>query len=475
MHYDTPLFDALINYSRQQKVPFHMPGHKQGQGIPDQFKKHIFDIDLTELPETDNLHAPEGPVQKAQELAATAFGAKYSFFLVNGSTCGIQAMVATVCNPGDMLLVDRNCHSSVIYSLILCGVIPRYIYPDYITELGLVGGMDPRKVDEAFIQYPEAKGILITCPTYYGVCSDLEIIAQIAHRYGKILLVDEAHGAHFCFHERLPQGALQAGADICVQSVHKTLPALTQSSLLHVNSDRIELNRLKNCLKLFQSSSPSFVLMAYLDVARGIMQNSGQALLSNLIDWVDRLRCQINRNNKLYCLGKELIGKYHIKDIDLTRIVINTGKLGLTGYRAAMELNIRYNIQVEMADLSNVVCITSVADSEKQLKYLGKAINGIAPTAVEKDIKTIFAAPCISRYAMAPTKAFYTESESVHIEKSEGRVCCDTITSFPPGIPILCPGEVISGDIVKYMLNIKACGGKVIGLTDELYIRVVKN
>ncbi|MGE4282571.1 MAG: aminotransferase class I/II-fold pyridoxal phosphate-dependent enzyme, partial [Clostridia bacterium] len=249
MNYNTPLYDALKAYSKKNMIPFHMPGHKLGAGFPEQFRDSFLDIDLTELPDTDDLHAPEGPIEEAQKLAAEAFGARQTFFLVNGSTCGIQTMIAGVCNPGDILIVDRNCHLSVIHSLILCGVIPQYIYPEYISDLDFIGGINPHEVEEALKKHPDAKGVFITCPTYHGICSDIKTIADIVHRYDKMLLVDEAHGAHFCFHPSLPQGALHAGADICVQSAHKTLPALTQSALLHVNSFNIDLQRIKRCLK----------------------------------------------------------------------------------------------------------------------------------------------------------------------------------------------------------------------------------
>ncbi|MDK2800763.1 MAG: hypothetical protein PWP27_1432 [Clostridiales bacterium] len=482
MTYNTPLYSALINYTKENKIPFHMPGHKQGSGISARFKTSVFDIDLTELLETDNLHAPEGPIQEAQQLAAAAFGAQHSFFLINGSTCGIQAMVASICNPGDILIVDRNCHSSVISSLILCGVTPKYIYPEYIADLGVVGGIHPAKIQEMLIQCPQAKGVLITSPTYYGICSDVKKIAQIVHSHGKILLVDEAHGAHFCFHKKLPQSALQAGADMCVQSAHKTLPALTQSSLLHVNSDRIDLPRLKSCLKLFQSSSPSFILMAYLDIARSIMQNSGEKMLNDLIEWTEELRDRINRIGKIYCLGKELIGTCHIQDMDATRVVIHFGKLGLTGYQVARELNMRYNIQVEMADFHNIICIVSPGNNKQQLEYLGQCSQQISSIIYNKKtfnrtgyIKPIFKQPPIGQYTITPREVFYSESEIIPIEKAVDRVCADTIVSFPPGIPILCPGEVVCYDIIKYISEIIACGGKVVGLEDGCNIRVVKN
>ncbi|WHH57073.1 aminotransferase class I/II-fold pyridoxal phosphate-dependent enzyme [Petroclostridium sp. X23] len=475
MNYNTPLYNALKTYSKKRKIPFHMPGHKLGKGIADRFKGEIFNIDLTELRETDDLHAPEGPIKEAQRLAAKAFGAWHTFFLVNGSTCGIQTMVAGICNPGDVLIVDRNCHSSVIHALILCGVSPYYIYPEYIPKLGVAGGMNPQRVEEALKRYPQAKGVFITCPTYYGICSDMKTIANIVHRYNKVLMVDEAHGAHFCFHPGLPLGALRSGADMCVQSAHKTLPALTQSALLHVNSDRIDLHRIKKCLKMFQTSSPSFVLMAYLDAARSIMECNGNELLSDLIRWCQQARESINQSKQLYCLGSELAGSHQIQSVDCTRMVVNVCNTGLSGYQVERELYTFGDIQVEMSDMNNILCIPSPGNSEEQLMALVHSLKAIISDIVVENNARVVGKYCDSQYSMSPAHAFYSESKVVNLRDAVGEVCSDMITCYPPGIPVLCPGEMISGDIAEYILCVKNAGGKVTGMADERNIRVIKN
>ncbi|NLY42748.1 MAG: aminotransferase class I/II-fold pyridoxal phosphate-dependent enzyme [Clostridiaceae bacterium] len=472
--YDTPLFDALIKYNLKKKIPFHMPGHKQGKGIPEELKSYAFEIDLTELPETDCLHSPEGAILLAQERAAEVFGAKHSFFLVNGSTCGIQAMIASTCNPGDELIIDRNCHSSVVHSLILCGVVPRYVYPCFLNELGIVGGIAPQEVERMLISYPKAKGVLITSPTYYGICSDVESIAEIVHRQGKILLVDEAHGAHFYFHDRLPKGALRAGADMCVQSAHKTLPALTQSSLLHLNSDRIDLHRLKSCLRMFQTSSPSYILMAYLDAAIGIMAKEGYAALSRLIDNIEQLRYHLRDNEHMYCLGDEIIDSGFIYQFDLARIVIHLKNVSVTGYGVAKELSLKYGIQVEMADMSNIVCIPSIANTEKQIKLLGDALQEMSLSWEQDKTNRYYHNLPIARYSMPPMNAFYSEWELIPLEKSAGAISNDTIICFPPGIPVLCPGEQFSQNIIDYLKCIIDSGGTVHGLVDNSYVKAVK-
>lgn len=471
MRYDTPLYETLQQYIRKKKIPLHMPGHKQGRMMPRQYKEDIFQMDLTEVPGLDHLHNPIGCIKEAQKLAAIAFGAEHSFFLINGATCGIQAMIASVCNPGDELIVDRNCHGSVISALILTGAIPRYIYPEWNTELGIVGGINPHRMEEVILKYPKAKGVILTSPTYHGICSDLETIAQIVHRHDKVLLVDEAHGAHFCFHEKLPQSAMAAGADLCVHGAHKTLPALTQSALLHVKSNRIEEHRLINCLKLFQSSSPSYVLMAYLDVARNLMQKEGRAHIDSVLSMAEDIRKQINEIGSVCCVGKETIGRYSIHDIDLTRLTVHFGKTTWTGYEAADILSQRYDIQVEMADIYNIVCILSAADSGWDSNVLPRAIQGLNIRAVERENAINYLRQ--GQYAVSPREAFFSESEIVPLKKAQDRICADIVTCFPPGIPVLCPGEVITRDILEYVVTVRAYGGTVTGISNDSHVRVI--
>ncbi len=475
MDNNIPLYNALRTYIHKNKITFHMPGHKQGKALLDQFKQDVFKMDLTELSETDNLHAPEGAIQKAQEMVAEAFGAKNSFLLVNGSTCGIQTMIASICNPGDMLIVDRNCHSAVIHGLIICGVTPKFIYPQYISRLGIVGGMKPELVDDVLKQYPDAKGVLITSPTYYGICSDMTAIANIVHRHNKILLVDEAHGAHFCFHNDLPKSALASGADMCVQSAHKTLPALTQSAYLHVKSNKVDLKRVKNGLKLFQSSSPSYILMAYLDVARYIMQSQGEHLLDNLLLHIKEVKEEISTLGKAYCLGTELVGRYNIHDIDLTRLVLHFGTKGTNGYKIANQLQDKYDIQVEMADIYNIVSILTIADTQKELQALVRAVNNIEFKNTDIGEGSFSSKWIKSQYAIAPRVAFFSKSELLDIRDAKGRISAETVVCFPPGVPLLCPGELISDDIVKHILQIVTCGGEILGLHQKSHIRVVEN
>ncbi|KUK07839.1 MAG: Arginine/lysine/ornithine decarboxylase, partial [Caldanaerobacter subterraneus] len=268
----TPLYDALMEYVKKETVPFHMPGHKQGRVLPKEYIENLAKIDLTEVPGLDNLHNPDGPILEAEKLAAKAFGSKQAFFLVNGSTAGIYAAMYAVLNPTDKVLVMRNSHKSVYNGVVLTQSIPVYLLPEIDYENGIAMGIDVEKLEEVLQKERDVKAVVVTHPNYYGFCSDIEKIVDIVHKYGKILIVDEAHGAHFPFSNNLPKSSIKAGADIVVQSLHKTLTSFTQTSILHLNSDRVDVDRLKYSLSLFQSTSPSYILMSSIDMAREYME-----------------------------------------------------------------------------------------------------------------------------------------------------------------------------------------------------------
>ena len=473
MSYDVPLYDALYDYVKKNKIPFHMPGHKQGAAIPKQFKRDLFKIDLTELEGTDNLHVPEYAIKAAQEKAARAFNSKQAFFLVNGSTCGIQVMIASTCSPGDEIIVDRNCHSSLISAFILCGIVPRYVYSQYINDYGICGGINPRDIEKSLIDYPNAKAVFITYPNYYGICSDIKAISDIVNKHGKMLLVDEAHGAHFYFNDKLPTGALMAGADMCVQSAHKTLPALTQSSFLHINSDKIDIYRLKSCLRMFQTSSPSFILMAYLDIAREIAEKEGKCLLDELIKKTNKIKKHINLFSSARCLTDDLIGNYEIKEMDTTRLTINFSHAGISGFEAARILNAEYGIQVEMADNKNIVCIISLGNTAKEILHLENAVIKVAGTQKKSYSESIQSSYPTTYQNIIPREAFFDKGKFIEITKASGKVCADIIISYPPGVPILCPGEVVTDEIIQYILNVDNSGGLIIGVRDKKFLRIV--
>lgn len=440
-----------------------MPGHKLGRGIPELFLKELVRLDLTEIPGTDNLHQANGSIMEAQNLAASVFDADETFFLVNGSTCGIHAMLMSVCSYGDKVIVSRDCHKSVINGLLLAGANPVYIKPEYDSSFGITSYIKPSDVEKVLRKNPDAVGVMITRPNYYGICSDIESIAEITHSYGKLLMVDEAHGAHLIFNRELPVCAMQGGADICVQSAHKTLPALTQGAYLHVKSSRVNAGKLGNMLSVLETSSPSYILMAFLDIARAIMQEKGNELLEELLDNIKWLGVELNKLKGLKLLDEEYSGS---AKIDRTRIVINVRKLGITGYEAEKILRSSFGVQVEMSDMSNIVCISTTADRREHFKRLYSALEGLCKEIKNKppNADIIISELPIPKQVIELNKTGKYNGIEMDLSSACGRVSLSVVTPYPPGIPVLCPGELITSEIVEYINGILQSGGIVNGL-----------
>ncbi|MEA4846446.1 MAG: aminotransferase class I/II-fold pyridoxal phosphate-dependent enzyme [Clostridiaceae bacterium] len=477
-----PILKSLIEYKDEGAVPFHMPGHKRGSihkktGLDFLFE-NILALDTTEVPGVDNLHCPEGAIFEAQRLAAEAFGADHSFFLVNGTTSGIYSMIMASANPGDKIVIPRNCHSSVYGAVILGRLVPVYIEPEIDNELGMAMGIKTGALENILEKHKDAKAVVITYPTYYGVCSDLKKIAETVHKKGMLLLVDEAHGSHFCFNERLPLSAIEAGADMTSQSIHKTLPAMTQSSMLHVKSKKVDIEKLKIFLQLTQTTSPSHILLASLDTARFIMQQFGRELLDDVIDWSGWARNEINKISGLYCLGSDRIGKYGISDFDPTRITVNFGALGISGTKVGDILRKDFKIQVEMADLYNIVAITTIGDDRADYERLTDALKSIE--AIRGGNTQTIPSTAFFRTpepSLMPWEALYYEKEQVDMGQSIGRTCGEMIIPYPPGIPVLMPGEPITGEIYEYLKLCAECGIKINGASDSKLrtVRVIKD
>lgn len=471
---NTPIYHALRQYSASGTVPFHMPGHKLGKGIPKELADDLLSLDVTEIPGTDNLHYAEGIIREAQELAARAFGADRTFFLVNGSTTGIHAMIMTACRPGDKLLVARDCHKSVWAGLMLGGVEPVYLAPEIDVDFGIPSVLSPGMVERGFDACPEAVGILLTRPSYYGICSDLEAICRIAHGRGKLVLVDEAHGAHLAFSSRLPGSAMALGADICVQSAHKTLPALTQSAYLHVRENRIEVDKLKFYLSVLQTSSPSYVLMAYLDIARWLMEVDGEMQLEAVLDAVEDFEKKMNAA----CSRIRMLHSRHVPagQHDGTRLVLNFRDAGISGFEADTLLRKHYKIQVEMSDAHNIVCICTAADTGMHLQSLLESVLAIEKEygGAEQKADIHIGQYKIPRIAISPAQILHTQGEKVLLQKAAGRISLRTITPYPPGIPVICPGEIIPEETIGYLLSLLEQGGNITGLEEDLHIIVCK-
>lgn len=469
--FKTPIYDAIGSYTNTGPLPFHMPGHKLGRGIPEHLLKNIAALDITEIPGTDNLHNPSGVIKEAQELAAHAFGADKTYFLVNGSTCGMHAIISTVCKSGQKLIVTRDCHKSAFGGMLLAGVEPVFIMPEFNKAFGMMACITPEAVERALIDNPEAAGIILTRPNYYGACCDLERIAGVVHSYGKILAVDEAHGAHLGFSDKLPVSAMDAGADICVQSAHKTLPAFTQGAYLHVKAGRVDVERLEFMLDILQTTSPSYIIMAFLDIARGIMQQDGEQLLSRLVSDIQGFKTEAAGIKGLRFLED---GDISGGRLDETRIVANLEELGLTGYEVQKLLRKDYRVEVEMSDFTNVVAIATVADDTEALRRLFEAVSGIGSKygsnkSLYRPKHTGFEIPPIK---LGLNEALKTEREEVDLQKAAGRICRSIIAPYPPGIPLVFPGEIITPEIVGYLLETLKCGGIVAGVDYKLQIQV---
>ncbi len=474
-----PVLKSLLEYSKEGTIPLHMPGHKKGsiykKSGMDILNGDILSLDTTEVPGIDNLHCPEGALLEAQDLAARAFGADYSFFLVNGTTSGIYSMIMAAANPGEKIIIPRNCHRSVYGAVILGRLVPVYIDPEIDEELGIAMGIKPEALEYILEKHRDAKAVVITYPTFYGVCSDLKRIAEIVHKNDMMLLVDEAHGSHFCFNDKLPISALEAGADMTAQSIHKTLPAMTQSSMLHVRSKRVDMEKLRFFLQLTQTTSPSHILMASLDAARYIMEEKGRQLLEDTISWSNWARDRINNINGLYCLGSDRIGMHGTADLDPTRLTISFRDTTMSGTKAEAILRKNFKIQVEMSDLYNIVAITTIGDCQENYESLVRALREIPETSVKipkNDKQTISVFHKRPELCIMPWEAVYLKKELVKASEAIGRISGEMLIPYPPGIPVLMPGEKITEEAYDYLKLCVRHGIKINGVSDPKLERV---
>jgi len=473
MNGNMPLVQALLEYANEGMIPFHMPGHKMGKGFEKDFLNKIVMMDVTEIPGLDNLHHATGVIYEAQRLAAKAFGADESFFLVNGSTAGIHGMLLSVCRPGDKLIVPRNCHKSVWNAMVIGDIVPVYIEPEFDEEHLFATQIRFEKVKEALESHPDAKGIIVVHPNYYGMCADLEKIVIFMHQGGKAVLVDEAHGAHFIFHPDLPPSSGELGADIWVQSAHKTLPAFTQTAYLHCKGQAVDRDHVSRILDMLQSTSPSYPFMASLDWARNYMVQNGRERLDDLIAWVQETREKLEKHLGIHTL--EGYKRTEVSYMDPTRLVIDVGSLGITGYQTEAILR-KHKIQVEMSDWYHVVLICTVADTKDDFEKLYRAFERLKEEAPGKrQMKKFVPSGKLPKQILSPRKAFYSAVENIPLREAVGRISGGLIGAYPPGIPRFCPGELIDSEGVDELLEIADSGGSLFGTVDGQRIPVLKD
>ena len=467
-----PLYEAVMAYNKRRPAFFRIPGHRYERGINpvwrEQVGDEIFRFDLTETTLTDDLHHASGPILEAQQLAAELWGADYSHFLVNGSTCGNQVMVVTASHGGAKIAIPRNAHKSVLMGLIIGGGQPVYIMPQIETQWGLHGGITPQQVEEMFRQNPDCKGVLVVSPTYYGITSDLEGIAKVCHAHDAILMVDEAHGAHCYFSDKLPRGAIEQGADMAVQSIHKVTGSLTQSSMIHIKSDRVRKSLLEANLMLVQSTSPSYLLMTSLDCARQHMAMEGAKMIDRAVELSDDARERIRRIPGLACAGKELIGRAGIHDLDTTRLILSAADIGITGFGLKKLLFDDYDIEVELPDYRNVVAIVTYANVREEIDKLVEALEDIsrrfapqgAPLPPGEKL------PPQPEYVLSPRAAYFNERERVPWVECRGRIVAEMIAPYPPGIPVIYQGERMSAEVWDYIEAFRQRNGHIHGPSD---------
>lgn len=456
---NTPLVNALKKYNTKNKIAFHIPAHRQGKNIPDAIaglKGGIFKYDLTEVYGMDDLHNPQGVIADAQRLAAKAYGSLQSYFLVNGSSAGIKAMILATTRENDILIVPRNAHRSVLAALILSGAHPAYMYPEIIDGFGIAGFVLSSKAEECLENHQRVSAMFMIHPTYYGITSSLAEFSKIAHDNGIPMIVDEAHGGHFYFHDAMPEGSLNLGADLVVQSMHKTSGALTQASILHLNSGRVDTDRLKWCLQMLQSTSPSYLLMASLDAARSQMALKGEGLLEKSIKTARYLREKLSSVEDIDVLSEHHLKNYDILSLDETRLLIKVSGLGLTGYQVYELLAKEYDIQVEMADHHNILVLLGIGASNEDADALYTALIDIKGRygGNTRTIKGDLEMPR-AMVAISPRKAFMSRSKAVSLIDSVGEISACSISVYPPGVPAVCPGEVITSDIVEYLIEVR--------------------
>lgn len=463
-----PVLEALEKMKRARLVPFDVPGHKRGRGnveLTDFLGEKCLSVDVNSMKMLDNLCHPVSVIRDAEMLAAEAFGAKHAFFMVGGTTSAVQAMVMTACKRGDKIIIPRNVHRSAINAMILCGAIPVYVNPQMDHTLGISLGMSVADVERAIKENPDAKAVFVNNPTYYGICSDIKYIAKLAHDNGMLLLADEAHGSHLYFSDKLPIAGMHAGADMAAISMHKSGGSLTQSSILLIG-DRVSEGYVHQIINLTQTTSASYLLMVSLDISRRQMVLRGKEIIDRIIDLVQYARDEINAIGDYYAYSKELINGDSIFDFDITKLSVYTRSIGLAGIEVYDLLRDEYDIQTEFGDIANLLSYVSVGDRPKDIERLVSALAEIRRNYRQTGRKMLKAEYISPKVICGPQEAFYGEKEALNIEETSGRVCSEFVMCYPPGIPILAPGEMITPEILDYIRYAKKKGCQMTGPED---------
>ena len=469
-----PIYEALEKFGKMRVVPFDVPGHKRGRGNPELTRllgERCVSMDVNSMKPLDNLCHPVSVIREAEMLAAQAFGAAHAFLMVGGTTSAVQSMILTVAKRGEKIILPRNVHRSVMGAMVLCGAVPVYVNPECDHRLGIPLGMSVEAVKRAVEENPDAKAILVNNPTYYGICSDLKSIVEIAHSHGMLCLADEAHGTHFYFSDELPISAMAAGADMAAVSMHKSGGSLTQSSLLLVGPAMHE-GYVRQIINLTQTTSGSYLLLSSLDISRRNLALRGEEAFKRVAGLARYARKEINIIGGYYAYGRELINGDSVFDFDETKLSVNTLDVGLAGIEVYDLLRDEYDIQIEFGDLGNILAYLSIGDRSRDIERLVSALAEIR-RRFEKDPAGLMKQEYIDpEVAVSPQDAFYADKESLPIMETDGRICSEFVMCYPPGIPILAPGERITKDILDYIQYAKEKGCSMTGPEDPAIERL---
>lgn len=471
------IISGIKQYRSEVETNFHMPGHKGKSGLLEEIGTNLNFFDITETLGTDNLHYPTGFLNDAMNFIARTYKVKKSYMVVNGTSCGIISAIMACTNPGDKILVQRDCHKSVYNACILGDLKLYYLYPEFNKKHGLNFSISLEKLEKMLIDNPEIKMVVLTYPTFYGICFDIKKAAEIVHKYDKILMIDEAHGSHLQFcKDYLPPSAESSGADIVAQSTHKTLPCLTQGSILHICSDRVNLNNIETMLRMLQTTSPSYVLMASIENAIHWMNENGEERLKRNIEVFKRKTLEL-RNMGINVLEDDFLIREGCYDFDATRAVISMSELGITGTELQEILRYKYKIQMEFADLMYTVGYVTATDEVEDIERLFDAVKKIYfeenKNKDKKELIQIEPFPQLE-HSMKMRKAFYAENKLLDLDECIGKTAAEFIIPYPPGIPLVCPGEIIAKDTIEYVKTMLENGINVNGVNKNNQLRVVK-
>ncbi|XP_021276361.1 uncharacterized protein LOC110410809 isoform X1 [Herrania umbratica] len=480
-----PLVSALKTSAEQNAASFHFPGHNRGRAAPSSLVELIglkpFLHDLPELPELDNLFSPEGPILEAQKQAAKLFGSSETWFLVGGTTCGIHAAIMATCSPGEYLILPRSSHISAISAMVLSGAIPKYIIPEYDCHWDIAGGVTLSEVEKAIrelqMEGQKIGAVFVTSPTYHGICSNVTDISKLCHSYGIPVIVDEAHGAHLGFHHKLPSSALQQGADLAVQSTHKVLSSLTQSSMLHMSGNIVDRERICRCLQTLQSTSPSYLLLASLDAARAQLSENPETIFNNAIDLAFETKNLIRNIPGISVLGTPGISSFPL--IDPLRLTFGFWQLGLSGFEADEMLYRDHGVISELVGTRSISFSISLGTCRDHIQRLASGIKRISAASlslqkIKEKVEHCGSSPFTDiTMSLNPRESFFASKRKVAIGESLGRICGELICPYPPGIPVMVPGEIITKRALDYLLQVRNKGAIISGASDPLLSSIV--